>query len=118
MQTEINEWVLNFPTYYHLHDQCSLLWINYVVPILSHYFLCSKPYLLCSPQVEAEYEAKESQEGTAKMKWDSKLRLRQSKLAAAGKSMDRAAVLALFLDEAIVAAEDKVRKCACTCERS
>lgn len=62
-------------------------------------------------KVEAEYEAKESQEGTAKMKWDSKLRLRQSKLATAGKSMDRAAVLALFLDEAIVAAEDKVLIC-------
>lgn len=107
-QIENNEWVLNFPTYYHLHDQCGLLWIYCVVPILSHYFLYSEP----CPQVEAEYEAKESQEGTAKMKWDSKLRLRQSKLAAAGKSMDRAAVLALFLDEAIVAAEDKARKCA------
>lgn len=59
--------------------------------------------------MEADYEAKEAQEGTAKMKWDSKLRLRQSKLVAAGKPMDRAAVLALYLDEAIVGAENKVR---------
>ena len=60
--------------------------------------------------VEAEFEEKEALEGTAKMKWDSKLRLRQSKLTAQGKVMDRAAVLALFLDEAMQQREDKVMK--------
>lgn len=60
--------------------------------------------------VEAEFEAKESLEGTAKMKWDSKIRLRQSKLAAAGTPAERSAVLAMYLDEAIVLKEKQVKE--------
>ena len=60
--------------------------------------------------VESEFEAKEALEGTAKLKWDSKLRLRMSKMAAAGKAVDRAAVLALYLDEAITAKEGQVKQ--------
>ena len=58
--------------------------------------------------VELEFEGREAQEGTAKLKWDSKLKLRQTKLAAAGKSLDRSAVLAMYLDEAIVLKEKQV----------
>ena len=61
-------------------------------------------------KIEAEFEAKEAETGTVtRMKWDAKVRMRQSKMNAKGAHVDREGTVAMLMDEAIQIKEKEVK---------
>jgi len=54
-------------------------------------------------KVAAEFKKKENETKVAKMKWDASVRMKQAKLRAQGKHLDRDGVVGLLMDEAIKA---------------
>ena len=61
-------------------------------------------------KIADEFAAKEAEEGTiSRMKWDAKVRQRQSKLSVKGESLERETVLQLMLDEAMDDEEERIR---------
>jgi len=59
-------------------------------------------------KIAAEFKKKENETKVAKMKWDANVRMKQAKLRAAGKHLDRDGVIGLLMDEAIKAGSAEI----------
>jgi len=55
-----------------------------------------------------EFKRREASEGTAKMKWDAQVRMRQAKLRSSGTNLSRADVVMVMMEEAITRSREEI----------
>jgi hypothetical protein len=61
-------------------------------------------------KVLREFKKREATEGTAKMKWDAQVRMRQGKLRSAGQNLSRPDVVMIMMEEAIARSKEDIEK--------
>ena len=61
-------------------------------------------------KVLLEFKKREASDGTAKMKWDAQVRMRQGKLRSGGQNLSRPDVVMIMMEEAIARSKEDIEK--------